>query len=325
MSASNAWISRGRDLVADSQTRVRRFLTPLVRRYIRSFPFIAGKGLFWTRVVAPYFAWRSYNFVASTIFGKKLAGNTIEMLQQYIYFFGVWEPDLTSWITRKLAPGDTFIDVGANIGYYSLLASTLVGDAGRVVAIEASPETFCALQSNLARNFVKNVRAANVAASDHKKLMKLFRGHIYNIGLTTVVEEQGFELECEVDAAPLSTILHPEEMRTTRLVKVDVEGAELSVVNGMLPLLSSGRADLEIIVEIHPEHLAQQGKRPEDFLTIFSAAGFHAYLLENDYSPLHYLSSDIVRRPVRVRSASFSFPLSIGTILIFSRQDSEAI
>jgi FkbM family methyltransferase len=325
MPMPDTWTSKGRDVIAASQARVRRFLTPLVRSYIRNFPLVGGKHAFWTRVVAPYFAWHSYKFVASTVFGKQLAGDTIEMLQQYIYFFGVWEPDLTRWITRRLAPGDTFIDVGANIGYYSVLASMLVGDAGQVVAIEASPEIFRALQSNLARNSVKNVRAANLAVSDCKRALKLFRGHVYNTGLTTVVEEQGFEFECEVDAAPLSTILRPEEMQTARLIKIDVEGAEFSVVDGMLPLLCSGRADLEIIIEVHPEHLAQLGKRPEDFLTIFSDAGFHAYLLENNYSPLHYLSSKVENRPVRIRSSSFVSPLSIGTLLVFSREDSEAI
>ena len=301
---------------------VRGFLTPLVRAYVRYAPFVAGKRLFWTRVVSPLFAWRPHKFVASTVFGSQLAGDTIDMLQQYIYFFGVWEPDLTRWIARRLAPGDTFIDVGANIGYYSLLASTLVGDCGRVVAIEASPKTFRALQGNLARNFVKNVRAINVAASDWKGTRKLFRGHVYNTGLTTVLEEQGYEFECEVDAAPLSIVIRPEEMQNARLIKIDVEGAELSVVAGMVPLLSSGRGDLEIIVELHPEHLAQQGKRPGDLLRTFSDAGFHAYILENDYSPLRYVSRRI-EKPARIRTSSLSCPLKIGTLLVFSRKDSE--
>jgi FkbM family methyltransferase len=315
------WTSKGRGIIAVSQEKVRHFLTPLVRSYIRNFPFVTGKSTFWTRVVAPYFAWRYYKFVAPTIFGMQFAGDTVEMLQQYIYFFGIWEPDLTHWIRRRLRPGDTFIDVGANIGYYSVLASTLVGDAGRIVAIEASPEIFRALQSNLSRNFVKNVRAANVAASDRESALKLFRGHVYNSGLTTVVEEQGFEFECQVNAAPLSTILRSEEIQTARLVKIDVEGAEWSVVGGMLPFLDSCRADLEIIVEVHPEHLAQQGKRPEDLLTLFSDRGFHAYLLENDYSPLRYLRYEIENRPVQIRNSSLPTTLSIGTLLVFSRED----
>ena len=50
------------------------------------------------------------------MFGSKIAGNTNDIIPQYIYYFGLWEPHLTRWIQRRLAPGDTFIDVGANIG-----------------------------------------------------------------------------------------------------------------------------------------------------------------------------------------------------------------
>src|SRR2546426_1213516 len=128
---------------------------PLVRAYIRYAPFVAGKRSFWTRVVDPYFAWQSYEFVARTVFDRKIAGNTREMLQQFIYYFGVWEPHLTRWIAQRLAPGDTFVDVGANIGYFSLLASKVVRDSGTVVAIEPSPSIFSRMQSNLARNHAR--------------------------------------------------------------------------------------------------------------------------------------------------------------------------
>src|SRR2546429_7961962 len=95
-----------------------------------------------------------------------MAGSTRDILQQYIYYFGVWEPNLTRWIAQRLAPGDTFIDGGANIGYFTLLASKLVRDSGAGVAIEASPATFDALQRNLARNRARNGGAGNAAGSD---------------------------------------------------------------------------------------------------------------------------------------------------------------
>src|SRR5256885_10098625 len=91
------------EFIRRAEERFRHFLTPLLRGYIRRFPLTAGKPVIWTRVVAPYFAWRSYEFVAKTAFGKLMAGDTIEMLQQYVYFFGVWEPDLTRWIGRRLS------------------------------------------------------------------------------------------------------------------------------------------------------------------------------------------------------------------------------
>ena len=300
--------------------RVTRLLIPLARAYVRYAPFAAGKRWFWTRVVDPYFAWSPRGFVASTVFGSRIAGNTRDILQQYIYYFGVWEPHLTRWMRQRLAPGDTFVDVGANIGYYALLASNLVGDSGRVVALEASPKIFYALQGNLARNRVQNVRAVNMAVSDSKGVVRLFRGPESNSGRTTIREEFGFEFECEVDAAPLSAVLHPEEMQNARLIKIDVEGAEWSVAAGMGPLLSSGRTDLEIIVEINPEALAQQGKRPEDLLRIFARAGFHAYSIENDYSPLSYLPPYAEMRPVRIRT-----PIQWVTDVVLSRQDSELL
>ena len=288
----------------------------LARAYIRYAPFAAGKRAFWTRIVDPYFAWCHHEFVALTVFGSQIAGNTRDILQQYIYYFGVWEPHLSRWIGQRLVPGDTFIDVGANIGYFSLLASKLVGESGRVVAIEASPEIFNALQGNLARNRARNVRAVNVAATDRKGWVRLFRGPDSNIGRTTIREECGFEFECEAEAAPLSAILQPEEVQNARLIKIDVEGAEWWVVAGMGPLLGSGRTDLEIVVEVQPGLLAQQGKRPEDLLGIFLNAGFCAYSLENDYSPLSYLPPYVEMRPVRIRS-----PIQCQTDVVFSRQD----
>ena len=299
---------------------VRWFLTPPVRAYIRYVPFGTGKRAFWNRVVEPNFAWRPHRFVASTVFGSQIAGDTSDIIQQYVYYFGVWEPHLTRWIERRLRPGDTFIDVGANIGYFSLLASKLVGDSGAVVAIEASPKTFGLLQANLARNLAQNVRSVNVAASDRKGRVRLFRGPDDNIGLTTVFGDPSFPFESEVDTAPLSILLTPEEVQNARLIKIDVEGAEWSVVAGMGPLLCSGRHDLEIIVEVTPELLAQQGKRAEDLVRVFRDSGFQAYRLENDYSPQSYLPPLVEWKPERIRT-----PIQCQADVVFSRQDSERL
>ena len=84
-----------------------------------------------------------------TRFGGVMQGNTQDLIQRYLYWFGVWEPQLTCWIKSRLPPRRVFVDVGANIGYYSLLAASLVGDDGQVVAIEASPSIYRLLCNNL--------------------------------------------------------------------------------------------------------------------------------------------------------------------------------
>ena len=248
----------------------------------------------------------------------KITGDARDIIQQYVYYFGVWEPHITSWITANLRRGDYFIDVGANVGYYSLLASQIVGRQGGVVAIEASPKTFSELQTNLALNNIRNVRAVNQAVTDFKGRVKIFRGHDHNTGLTTVLDRDDFELECEVDAAPFSEIVRTDEMKRTRVVKIDVEGAEGAVVAGMGAIIHNGRPDLEVVIETNPAALARRGITPEELLHPFLNVGFHAYEIENDYSPLSYIPLPTPKRPRRIRAAIRS---NIDVVL--SRRDCE--
>lgn len=255
-----------------AKSRLARVLIPLVRAYMRYVPFRTGKRMVWAWL-GPRISTRSHKFVSSTVFGCTIAGDTRDFLQRYIYYFGVWEPNLTRWIRERLRSGDTFIDVGTNIGYYALLASKLVGETGSVVAVEASPTIFAQLQSNLVRNRAWNVRAVNKAAAECEKVVKIFLGPEYHLGVTSILEGPEVEFECEATAAPLSTILRPEEARNTRLIKIDVEGAEWFVLQGLVPLLRSFRPDVEFVVEVEPGRLAGQGQKPEDLLELMADAG----------------------------------------------------
>jgi FkbM family methyltransferase len=297
---------------------MKSLLIPFLRAYIRYVPILAGKQLFWDRVMETYFSWHPYNFSATTVFGSKMAGNTRDILQQYIYYFGVWEPNLTRFIERRLTPGDTFIDVGANIGYFSLLSSNIVGESGRVIAIEPSPKLFASLCHNLARNCVQNVRTVNMAASDREATKKLYGGNEYHSGLTTLYENRRLKFECEVEAAPLNVILYPEEIQNVRFIKIDVEGAEWDVLSGMDQIFCSGRTDLEIMVEVDPALLADQGKKAEDLVKMLSVAGFYPYRLENDYSISSYLSPNAEKRPAKLRE-----PIRSISDIVFSRENSE--
>src|ERR1019366_3290126 len=97
-----------------------------------------GKRTVWD-LLSPHLWWLERFVQAETVFGCTLYVDTRETGGRYIYYFGIWEPNLTRWIQERLSPDDTFIDVGANIGYYSLLAAKL---GSQVVAIEAAPRTF---------------------------------------------------------------------------------------------------------------------------------------------------------------------------------------
>src|SRR5215218_675539 len=267
-------------------------LVPALRAYIRYAPIQAGKKLALGLLSREFRSLRHRRFEASTQFGTRIAGETSDILDAYIYCFGIWEPNLTHWVRSRLRPGDVFIDVGANIGYFSLLASRLVGDGGAIVAVEALPETFQRLQRNIELNRASNVRAVNAAAGARRGKVRLYRGPASNRGETTTAESSGFQPDIEVECLPLAEILTPEEARRARIIKIDVEGAEWEVVEGMLPLLGSCRPDLEIMVEINPKYAGPQGRRPEEILEAFAPFGFRPFRIANPYNPLTYLSSE---------------------------------
>jgi FkbM family methyltransferase len=266
-------------------------LTPAARAWIRYAPLDAGKPWLWQN-----FHWRERAFTCRTLTGDLVCGNTQDLIQRHLYYFGTWEPNISRWIGATLRPGDGFVDVGANIGHYSLLAARLVGDSGRVVAIEAAQWIHATLDRHVALNGHGNIRTVQAAASDRRGTIKLYHGHAGNIGKTTTVARDG--ASSEVAAIPLAEILDDDEIARTRIIKIDVEGAELEVLRGLAPLLPKLREDVEIVMEITPSVMpGGEAARDEIFATL-TAHGFRAYVFENDYEVATYLSRGPAARPL---------------------------
>jgi FkbM family methyltransferase len=299
---------------------LRGVLTPLTRAFLRYWPFRAGKEPLWRTFVLPCLAWRPRAFTAVTRFGSRMKGDTRDVVQQCIYFFGAWEPAVTQWIGSRLKPGDVFVDVGANIGYFSLLGSKAVGRSGKVVAIEASPLIFRSLQQNLGLNAAENVRAVNVAAAERAGKIALFHGTDYNSGVTTTVAKGGLDLHGEVDALPLSAVLETDESERARLIKIDIEGGEWSALAGAADLFPKIPATAEWVVELHPAQLRAIGKTGEDVVALFAGAGYLPYHLQNYASP-----SDCIAPWPSVRATRFAGVIDQEMVVVFSRTDAESL
>jgi FkbM family methyltransferase len=233
---------------------------------------------------------------ATTYFGARVACDQVDVIQCRISRFGVWEPDVSHVIERNLDRGDVFIDIGANIGYDSLLGASLVGDAGAVVAIEPVPSTFELLRANIAANpSATNVRTVNVAVSNRRETLSLYEFGPRNIGATTTVPTRrcwcdGRTAPAEfgrpagtATALPLGDILTAEEMSRTRLIKIDVEGAEAPIIADILDHVGEYPPSMDLVVEADPE-LADWA----DLLARLAAAGFSAWLITNRYEPAWY-------------------------------------
>jgi FkbM family methyltransferase len=286
---------------------------PFARACVRYRRPSSGRERLWQSRIEPYLAWHSHRFVARTVFGCRLRGDTQEVLQQHVYYFGVWEPNLTSWLRARLSPGDVFVDVGANIGYFTLLGSRIVGARGSVVAVEASQSIFEALRANVARNGATNVRAVNMVAARTSGTRTVYAGPASHVGLSTVDPHAGWLPEGETESASLPEIVGAEAWGRARVVKIDVEGAEDEVALGMAAALERTRPDFELAVELHPPAGAA-------LFTTLRDAGFHAYALEIDYSPLGY-RSDGTRPAARRIERSPDYEVDV----IFSRRDAEVI
>ncbi|MHC4108415.1 MAG: FkbM family methyltransferase [Planctomycetota bacterium] len=251
---------------------------------------------------------------ATTGDGARCIVRLPDLVGMYIYLFGIWEPDITRFVCDRLSGDATFIDIGAHIGYYPLLASPRVGGGATI---------FEALQANLALNRVDNCRIVNMAAAAKAGSLRLYRGPTHNIGLTTTVASRGFPLEAVVEAAPLADMLEPREITTARLVKIDVEAAEDAVLAGLDRFLEQCPRDVEIVVELSPQWWNDARQTPQAVLQPFFDAGFFAYEIENNLWPWRYLWPAAVGRPRRIRRSLERRPKRID--LVLSRVDAEEL
>jgi FkbM family methyltransferase len=265
-------------------------LVPLARVWIRYWPFALGKAWLWRT-----FHWRHRKFTSRMRFGGVVTGSTQDLIQRHLYYFGTWEPHISNWVRATLHAGDGFVDIGANIGYYSLLASGVVGASGAVVAVEASPTIHALLAKHVRLNRRANIRTVHCAAAASAGMVKLYHGQPDNIGKTTTVGRDGEFVE--VTAQPLFEILVENEILRARIIKIDVEGAELQVLRGLVPLFERMRSDLEVVMEVSPNLMPGSNGAGEEIFSIMRAHGFAAFAFDNDYRVESYLRKSTHARP----------------------------
>jgi FkbM family methyltransferase len=298
----------------------RHMILSPVRSYFRYFPVPSGKRFLW-RNVACHVRWLEYWTTATTLFGSKLHVDPRDDVGRCIYYFGVWEPNLTAWITRALSPGDTFVDVGAHVGYFSTLAAGIVKEQGSVVSIEGMPRTCDLLRANYQLNGIRNGRIVPMAVWDAVGNIEMFGPSTGIFATASAIksraEQWDLKSEVTVPCAPLSSILTAAEIKAARIVKIDVEGAEWRVVSGMDELMKSGRNDLEIVLEVNPNSLNLEGQSCQDLYAIFRKFGFHPYQIENLYGDLSRISLRPPSRPRRIEQ----IPEGEQSDVIFSRRD----
>jgi FkbM family methyltransferase len=218
--------------------------------------------------------------------GFRMVVDKVNRVGGYIYYFHVWEPQISAVIARLLDPADTVLDIGAHIGHHTLLAAQAVGKAGTVYAFEASPQTFALLEANIARNGLANVDARNLAVCARTGSIDLFLATHENNLRNSLTESEG-RRSIQVPCTRLDDLLDEIPCSTIKFIKIDVEGAEPDVFTGARGLLERLPVDVAILVEVQagPADKSMNGHGILEFLL---KQAFKAYAVNNDYSAAKY-------------------------------------
>jgi FkbM family methyltransferase len=184
---------------------------------------------------------------------------------------GVYEPFETEIIKEKLKRGDTVLDIGANIGYYTLLFARLVSEKGKVIAFEPGPDNFALLKKNVETNGYKNVILVQKAVSNKTEKVKLYL-HKSEKKQHSLYSPDNSQESIEVESVRLDDYINEK----VDFIKIDIEGAEGEAAQGMSNLLKKNK-EIKIITEFSPYSLEKSSLGPKELLELLLRNGFKLY------------------------------------------------
>jgi FkbM family methyltransferase len=189
-----------------------------------------------------------------------------------------YETATTRLLEELLRPGMVVVDVGAHVGYYSLLAARLVGPTGRVYAFEPEPSNYGLLMKNVALNGYTNIETRQAAIADRTGPVQLFVSGLDNGSHSLYRVGKPVRDTIMVHALTLDEFLASQGWPPVQVMKMDIEGGELQALRGMREFLE--RADtLCLCVELCPSILTAASTQPQQLLDTLLGAGFILHVL----------------------------------------------
>ncbi len=245
--------------------------------------FHLGWGLFtrfpWLKNIYLYLlhAFKPTGILLLKVQGNKLYVDTRdEGVSRLLIEDGIIEPAITHLFRSILKEGMTVVDIGANLGYYTLLSARLVGKHGKVYAFEPVPHNFKLLEKSIAANRFTNITAIEKAVSDKQGKTRIyidagnFGNHTLVYGTTHAVHGA-----IEIETISLDEFFNDDEK--IDLIKMDAEGAEGLIIEGGRKILA--RKNIRIIMEFWPLGQEKLGFQPYDLLHRLRQYGFSIKLI----------------------------------------------
>jgi FkbM family methyltransferase len=201
--------------------------------------------------------------------GMRLEVDRRDFLGRYVYYIG-YEVEETRFLEEYVKPGWVVADVGANIGYFTMLLARLVGPTGIVHAFEPAAPAYEVLLRNSKLNYAENVRAHKIALGGSTGVVPLAWGPAGNSGKTQLGRSGGADEH--VSLTTLEQFVEQHNLARLDLLKVDIEGSELRFLEGAISSLRRFRPI--ILLEINGAALAAFGAHPEQVLRFLTDLGY---------------------------------------------------
>jgi FkbM family methyltransferase len=218
-------------------------------------------------------------------FSLKLKFNPSNYQGKFLYYRGMYEDAIIKTVCDLLEPGMKFIDIGANIGLYSIITARIVGKAGRVVAFEPQPALIRILRDNIELNGLTNIDVVNCALGSKQGRSELFQVAEENEGEATLRlrgDEKSVGTPTTVEVRRLTDVLEELDIGSVDMVKIDTEGAELEVLKGFNGWLAE-RPPKYIFVECIDDHLKRFGADSSCLISFLIENGYKCFYLKSGH------------------------------------------
>lgn len=250
-----------------------------------------------------YFVRNTLNFLLRNLKPKSVIVGGNRMIldkddSMRLSILGIYEPSTFKHFQERIKPGDTVLNIGAHVGYYTLMAARLVGSSGKVYAFEPNIDNFTLLSKNIKINGYKNVVLINKAVAESSKKAKLFLSRV-STGMHSLIDiDNNSSNSIMVDTVSLDDFFGNDPPPVS-VIKMDIEGGEYAALEGMTRLLKKMK-HLTIFTEFSPFSIKKAKKSPRGFLNLLRNYGFKLYSIDESHKLLV---------PIKVESFLSSCPV----------------
>jgi len=205
--------------------------------------------------------------------------------------FKIYEPNQTKIVKKYVHEGDVVIDVGAHVGYYTLLMAQLVGKNGKVYSFEPDPVNFELLKKSVEINGFENVVLIQKAVSDTTEKIKLFLGD-NDSAINRIYDAKLGDAKKSIDVESVTIDEYfKENDKLFNFIKIDSEGSEAKIINGMEKFLTKNRK-LIMMTEFFPFLIKKSGDEPKQYLKSLENSGFELYNILDDNKETNKINSE---------------------------------